>query len=124
MAYTIEFADSELRDIARDGALVRVRLSAAAARNDAGERGWLTSVTLEIGAATLHGDAANAFGKIVEGTLRHGGERVARLATPGTLPGDIELALRLANGTRFTIHGDTLQATLGDDARFQEDFSC
>ena len=123
MPYTLELPDSELRDVAREGALVRVRLSAAAARNDAGERGWLTSVTLQIAQATLAGDATHAFGKIIEGALRHGGDVVA-LTPPDALQGAIELSLRLANGTQFALHGDRLAATLADDARFTADLSC
>lgn len=120
MPYALEFPDSELRDMARDGALLRVRLSAAAARNEAGERGWLSAVTLTISAATLHGDATHAFGRIVEGTLDDG----ARLTVPGSLAGSIRLAMRLANGTHFIIRGDALEASLDDGAHFREDFSC
>ncbi len=120
MPYTLEFPDSELRDVVQDGALVRVRLSAAAARNDAGERGWLSSVTLEISAATLQGDATHAFGRIVEGSL----DGVARLTVPGALAGGIRLLMRLANGTHFIIRGAALEALVDADAHFREDFSC
>ncbi len=120
MPYTLEFPDSELRDVVREGALVRVRLSAAAARNEAGERGWLTSVTLTISAATLQGETTHAFGRIVEGSL----EGVTRISVPGALAGAARLAMRLANGTHFIIRGDALEATLDDGAHFREDFSC
>jgi len=129
MAFLLEFPDSELRDVARDGALVRLRLAAAAARNDAGERGWVTGVTLEMSAATLQGDASHAFGKIAEAGLGDGTGLSRRLEVPGTLSATregelVSLALRLANGTQLVIGGDRLDATLSDDARFTEDLSC
>ena len=124
MRFALELQDSELRDVVREGALVRLRLAAAAVRNEAGERGWLSSVTLEMTAATLHGDTTHAFGKITQAALRHGTRSFAPLDVPGTLTRDIELALRLANGTRFVILGDALEASVADDARFMEDLSC
>ncbi len=124
MPYAVEFPASELRDVTLDDTHARLRLSAAAARDDAGERGWLTGVTLAIGAATLQGDTAHAFGKIVEATLRQGDDHLRRFDIPATLGGQIELALRLANGAHIVIRGDALEASLGDDARFREDFSC
>ena len=124
MSFTLEFPDSELRDVAADGAAVRLRFSAATVRNDAGERGWLTSVQLELSGATLHGDTTHAFGRITAGRLRHGERGVARLAVPGNLTGDIELALRLANGAQFAVRGHALVASVADDARFAPDLSC
>lgn len=125
MAYAIDFPDSELRDVAQEGALVRLRLSAAAARNDAGERGWLSSVTLEISHASLQSNSPHRFGKIREAWLGQGGQRISQLQVPGTLTGDISLALRLANDTRIIIgQGTALEALLDADVRFQEDFSC
>ena len=124
MSLTLEFPDSEIRDAVVDGAAVRLRFSAAAVRNDAGERGWLTSVQLEFTAAVVRGDTTHAFGKIAEGRLRHGGRGVARLAVPGTLADDLELALRLANGTQFVVRGDALASSVADGARFTPDLSC
>ena len=124
MRFTLEFADSELRDIVREGALVRLRLAAAAVRDEAGERGWLTSVTLEMTAATLHGDTTHAFGKISGAGLRQDTRGLRSLDVPGRLTGDVELALRLANGTRFVTRGYALEATVADDARFAQDLSC
>ena len=124
MSFTLEFPDSELLDVVVDGAAVRLRLSAAAVRDDAGERGWLTSVQLEFAGARVDGGTTQAFGKIAEATLRHGDRGVARLVVPGTLARDLELALRLANGTQFAVRGDALVATVGDAARFAPDLSC
>jgi hypothetical protein len=129
MRFTLEFADSELRDIVREGALVRLRLAAAAVRHEAGGRGWLTGVTLEMTAATVHGDTAHAFGRIAEAGLQHGSRLLRRMDVPGALAAAREgevvvLALRLANGTRLAIDGDRLEAMLRDDVRFTEDMSC
>lgn len=129
MPFTLEFADSELRDVVREGALVRLRFAAAAARNEAGERGWLTGVTLEMTAAILHGDTAFAFGKIAEVGLQDGKRLLRRMDVPGALTATREgevvvLAVRLANGAQFITSGYRLDATLADDARFAEDLSC
>ena len=129
MRYTLEFADSELRDVVREGALVRLRLAAAAVRDKAGERGWLTGVTLEMSAASLHGDAAHAFGRIAEVGLQHDQRLLRRIDVPGTLAaarhgGIVTLALRLSNGAQFVVEGHALEATLADDARFTPDLSC
>jgi hypothetical protein len=129
MRFTLEFADSELRDVAREGTLVRLRLAAAAVRNEAGERGWLTGVTLEMTAATFHGDTAHAFGRIAEVGLHDGPRLLRGMEVPGALTATREgevvlLALRLANGTQFVTSGYRLEATLADDARFAEDLSC
>ena len=124
MSFALEFPDSEIRDLVVDGGAVRLRLSAAAVRDDAGERGWLTSVQLEFTGAAVHGDTTHAFGRIAEGRLRHGDHGVARLAVPGTLTGDIELTLRLANGTQFVARGHALVASVAAEARFAPDLSC
>jgi hypothetical protein len=124
MRFTLQFHDSELRDAVADGAVVRLRFAAAAVRNAAGERGWLASVQLEFSAATLHGDATHAFGKITEGRLRHDDRGGAPLAVPGSLAGDLELVLRLGNGTQFVARGRALVASVDHGARFTPDLSC
>ena len=124
MSFALEFHDSEVRDVVADGAAVRLRFSAAAVRQDAGERGWLTSAQLEFSGATLHGDTRHAFGKIAEGRLRHDDRVMALLAVPGTSAGDLELALRLANGTQLVVRGHALVASVGDGARVTPDLSC
>ena len=129
MPFALEFADSELRDVAREGALVRLRLAAGAVRNEAGERGWLTGVTLEMTAATFHGDMSHAFGKIAEVGLHDGPRLLRGMEVPGALTATREgevvvLAVRLANGTQFVASGYRLEATLADDAHFKEDLSC
>ena len=123
MRFILELADSELRDVVADGAAVRLRLAAAAARDDAGERGWLASVRIEMTGASLQGDATHAFGRIARGELRQAGG-AARLSVPGTLSGDVELALVLANGTQLVVRGDALVASAGEGARFAPDLSC
>ncbi len=124
MRFALEFHDSELRDVVADGDVVRVRFSAASVRGADRERGWLPSVVLTLAGATLAGDAALAFGKVAEGRLRHDGRAATRLAVPGTSAGDVELALRLANGTQFVVRGHALTLTVADDARFAPDLSC
>ena len=129
MSFSLEFADSELRDVVREGALVRLRFTAAAVRNKAGEHGWLTGVTLEMTAATFHGDTSHAFGRIAEVGLHDGPRLLRGMEVPGALTATREgevvlLALRLANGTQFVTSGHRLEATLADDARFTEDLSC
>jgi hypothetical protein len=129
MGCTLEFADSELRDVTREGGRVRLRLAAASVRTEAGERGWLTGVTLEMDAATLHGDTAPAFGRIAEVGLQHDQRQLRRMDVPGMLAAArpdavVRLAVRLANGTQFVVEGHTLEATLAADARFAADLSC
>jgi hypothetical protein len=129
MHFTLEFADSELRDVVREGALVRLRFAAAAVRNEAGERGWLTGVQVEMSAATVHGDTAHAFGKIAEVGLEDGERLLRRMDVPGTLTATregevVSLAMRLANGSQLVISGYRLEAMLADDARFTDDSSC
>ena len=124
MSFALEFPDSEVRDVVADGGVVRLRLSAAAVCNDAGERGWLTSVQLAFTGAVVHGDTTHAFGRVAEGRLRRDDRGVERLAVPGASTGDLELALRLANGTQFVVRGRTLEAGAGDGARFTPDLSC
>ena len=124
MSFALVFHDSEVRDVVADGGDVRVRFAAASVRNANGERGWLTSVTLVLSDATLLGDTTPAFGKLVEGHLRHDGHDIGRPAVPVTLAGRIELALRFANGTQLTTHGRSLALNVADGARFAEDLSC
>ncbi len=123
MSFALELADSELRDVVAEGAAVRLRFAAAAVRDDAGERGWLASVQLEIAGATLDGDTPQAFGRIAQGSLRHDGG-AARLSVPGALSGEVELALALANGTRLVVHGQALVASAAEGAVFTPDLSC
>ena len=124
MSFALEFNDSEVRDVVADGADVRIRFAAATVRDDDGARGWLTTTALTLAAATLSGDAAHAFGKITEGRLRHDGADVARLPLPATLAGDLELSLRLANGTTLSVRAAGLTLAAAPDAVFTPDFSC
>jgi hypothetical protein len=124
MSFTLAFHDSELRDVAVESGTARLRFAAAAAIAADGERGWLPGVVLTLAQAVMDGDAAHAFGKLVEGRLRHDGAPVARPALPGTLAGDIELALRFANGTALHLRGRSLSLAVADAARFAPDLSC
>ncbi|HEY8972594.1 MAG TPA: hypothetical protein VIN75_00145 [Burkholderiaceae bacterium] len=129
MRFMLELADSELRGVARDGGLVRLRFSAAAVRDEAGERGWMSGVALEMSAASMQGDAAHLFGRIAEAGLTHDSRLLRRMDLPGTLTAAregevVSLALRLANGTPFIVTGHRLEALLADDARFAPDLSC
>ena len=124
MRFVLEFHGSELRDVMADGSSVRLRFAAAAVRNEAGERGWLSTVQVDLQDATLRGDTAYAFGKITDGRLRQDGRDIARVGIPGTLNGELELSLRLANGTQVVARGRTLEASVGADARFSPDLSC
>ena len=124
MHFALESHDSELRDVVADGSVVRLRFAAAAVSDDAGDRGWLASVQLELRGAALHGDATHAFGKITQGALRQSTRAVAPLQVPGTLAGELELTLRLANGTRFIVRANSLTSTVDADARFSPDLSC
>lgn len=124
MPFALGFHDSELRDVVADAGTVRLRFAAASATDDDGERGWLSGVVLTLSDAILEGDAAQAVGKMTEGHVRLDGRIVARLALPATFVGDIELALRLANGTALQLRGRTLGLALADAARFVPDLSC
>ena len=124
MRYALAFHDSELRDVVADAGTVRLRFSAASVVAADGERGWLSGVELTLSGATLHGDAAHAFGKVTEGQLRHNGHAIARPALPGMFAGDIALALRLANGTALALRGHSLALDIPADARFAADLSC
>ena len=124
MRFTLEFADSEVRDVTAHGDAVRVRFAAAAVHGEAGERGWLPGVVLTLAEATPDGDAAHAFGKLAGGRLRHEGRDITRPALPGALAGGIELALRFANGTQLSVHARSLALDVAADARFAEDLSC
>ena len=124
MSFALEFPDSEVHDVVADGDTVRVRFSAASARGADCERGWLPSVVLTLTRATLVGDPAHAIGKVAEGAVRQDGRNLSRLALPGTLAGELELTLRLANGTLLAARGHSLTLTVADDTRFAQDLSC
>jgi hypothetical protein len=124
MSFALEFHDSEVRDVVADGDTVRIRFSAASVRSAEGERGWLPSVVLSLARATLVGDSAHAIGKVADGAVRQDGRNLSRLALPGTLAGELELTLRLANGTLLAARGHSLTLTVADDARFAQDLSC
>ena len=124
MSFALEFHDSEVRDVVADGDVVRVRFSAASVRDADGGRGWLASVRLEFSGATLHGDTRHAFGKVTQGHLSHDDRDVALPAVPATWAGDLELALRMANGTEFAVRGHALVASLAGGAGFTPDLSC
>ena len=124
MSFTLEFHDSEVRDVVADGDAVRIRFSAALVHGADRERGWLPSVVLTLAPATLVGDTAHAVGKIGDGGVRQDGCMLSRLALPGTLAGELELTLRFANGTPLAVRGRALTLSVADDARFAQDLSC
>ena len=124
MQFALEFHDSEVRDLAADAGSIRLRFSAASVRAADGERGWLPGVTLSLSDATLDGDAAHAFGKLTEGRLRLDGRPVTRPALPGSLAGELELALRFANGSALSLRGRGLELAVADGTGFVPDLSC
>ena len=124
MPFALEFPDSEVRDVTLVDGIARVRFAAASVRADYGVRGWLPGVVLALSEATLAGDAPHAFGRLAEGRLCHDDHDIPRPALPGTLAGQLELALRFANGTLLTLCGRTLALSLAADAHFKEDLSC
>jgi hypothetical protein len=124
MSFTLEFHDSEVRDVVADSDAVRIRFSAASVRSPEGKRGWLPSVVLSLAQATLVGDFTQAFGKLADGAVHQDGRNAPRLALPGALAGAVELTLTFANGTLLTVQAPALVLTVTDDARFAEDLSC
>ncbi len=124
MGFTLEFRNSEVRDVVADGDRVRIRFAAASVRRAIGEHGWLPSVALTFEQARLQGDATLAFGKVADGSLRQDSRLAPRLPLPGTLAGAIELTLHFANGTLLTVHAASLRLSMANDARFVEDLSC
>ena len=124
MSLAFEFPDSEIRDVVAEGDAVRIRFSAAAVRDADRVHGWLPSVVLTLARATLDGDVAHAVGQVVDASVRQDGRSALPLALPGTLAGDLELTLSLANGTLLVARARSLALTVADDARFSEDLSC
>jgi hypothetical protein len=124
MSFTLEFHDSEVRDVVADGGGVRVRFSAASVRGADGLRGWLTSVVLTLADAPLAGGTPGAFGKITEGRLRQEGVAVTRLPLPARLAGALELSLRFASGSSLSVRAAALTLAAAPDAVFTEDHSC
>jgi len=123
MSLIFEFADSEILAVTVEGDALRVRFSAATVRRDGDERGWMSGVVLTLSSVTRTGDIGHAFGKVVDGRLRGGGER-ASLPLPGTLSGPLELGLRFANGTLLAVHASTAELSAAPGAGFAEDLSC
>lgn len=124
MSPVFEFFDSEAREVAVDGDVVRVRFSAAAVQREDGARGWLPGVTLAMSRASLAGDAAHAFGRIIEGHVLHDGQSLSRLAVPCALSGGLELQLRFANGASVSARGEAVELSSAPGAAFAEDLSC
>ena len=124
MSFTLEFPDSELRDVVAEPGVVRLRFSAATVRDAHGVRGWLSSVALTMTGARMAGDAALAFGRIKEGRLLHGGVAVVRLPLDAALAGELELGLHLANGATLSVRAADLALAVAPGAVFTEDLSC
>jgi hypothetical protein len=124
MSLTLEFHDSEILDVVSNGDRLAVRFSAASARRDGRERGWLRGVTLTLSPAAITGDLGQAFGKVTEGWLRQDGQSVGTLSLPVALSGEVALLLRFANGAQVNASGRALAISAGPDAVFFEDLSC
>jgi hypothetical protein len=124
MSLTLEFHDSEILDVMSNGDTLEVRFSAASARRDGQERGWLRDVALTLSQAEITGDLGHAFGKVAQGWVRHDGQSVGTLALPVALSGELALLLRFANGAQVSASGRALAVSAGPDAVFFEDLSC
>ncbi len=128
MGFTLDFSDSEVRRVAADGGALRVDFAAAAVRRPGAdgrpERGWLQGVALVLADARCTGDVATAFGRLAHGRLVAAGADTGPPAIPGTVSGDVDLALRFANGSTLSARGSGLRLLLADGARFSEDLSC
>jgi hypothetical protein len=124
MQFALELEGSEVRDVAADGDVLRIRLAAASVRGADGERGWLPGVTLRLASARSTGDAPHAFGRLADGELRLDGRRIAPLRLPGVLSGALELALRFSNGSVLDVRAESMELTVAEGARFAPDLSC
>jgi hypothetical protein len=124
MQFALELEGSEVRDVAADGDVLRIRLAAASVRGIEGEPGWLPNVTLSLAGATSSGDTPHAFGRLAEGELRLDGRRITPLPLPGVLSGALELALRFSNGSVLEARAGSLALAAADGARFAPDLSC
>lgn len=133
--FALQFADSEVRHLRRDGADLLLALAAAQVRPLAADGrpvdgtgpGYVRGLVLRLqraDAAALAAPWGDAIGRLAQGRLVLGGQPLATLVVPGTLGGPLHLALDFANGTRLAVQAQGLQAGFDGVPGYRESLAC
>ncbi len=139
MQRMFELADSEISRIEATPSGLSIHFSAALVRlGDAPAHasaqgcstqqwGYSNGVSLHLAQVAIQGDVAHCTGRLADGILRHGDQRLPALPLPSQWQADegaLRLELQCANGAWLQVQAQRLQCDEAPDARFVEVFKC
>lgn len=128
----LEFQDSQVSRMQAIGADLHVLLSAAHVSCRAGHlaaapeetEGYLSPLVLVFRQARWQGELALALGRLAEGEVWMGGQRLCRLPLPWVSAAPVRARLALANGVVLEIEADALVCPLSGDETFTASLAC
>ncbi len=128
----LEFEDSQVSGIHVTGADLQVVLSAARVRGLVGglvsaaqeTEGYLAPVVLVFRQAHWQGERALALGRLQDGELWLGGQRLRRLPLPCEHRVAVRARLAFANGVVLDIEAQALECPLAGDEKFTPSLAC
>ncbi|MFO1252738.1 MAG: hypothetical protein U1E77_16755 [Inhella sp.] len=126
MSWVLEWADSELAGIERQGADLHLRLSAARLRQGDQTR-YARGLVLVLEQAEPEGDAealTGLFGLLEVGELHVDGQRQRSLALGQRLIGGLRLGLQLRRGPSWYARAQALRLPPAQDHVLHEDWAC
>ncbi|CAN5902159.1 hypothetical protein BH11PSE8_BH11PSE8_45760 [soil metagenome] len=124
----LEFRDSEVANIAIDGATVVVKFSAAFVYRQVDgsdeESGYLKSLELACSGSSVLTHDPGCVGRISAGLLTVDGRPMERVAIPHEAMTDTLLELTFTNGSCFRARASGVAIRVAGVGRFVESFAC
>jgi hypothetical protein len=126
----LEFHDSKVRGAQKAEADLLLTFSAAYIHRSNGRpgvdagAGYAAELLIVFREAEWAGDLAACQGKLSEGELVVGGERLSMVPLPYAASGGVSAELQFANGSALSIRASSVECLPTGDERFVESYAC
>ncbi|MBC5786388.1 hypothetical protein H8N03_25850 [Ramlibacter sp. USB13] len=126
----LEFHDSEVREVQKAGADLLLTFSAAYVHRSNGRpgvdagAGYLAELLITFRDAEWSGDLGSCQGKLSDGELCVGSERLSLVPLPYVASGSVSAELQFANGVALSIRASSVTCLPTGGERFVESYAC
>lgn len=127
MNLSLQFHDSEVRDVQATGEGLIVAFSAAAVRSSDrrnGADGYVMNLEMLLTRATWSGAPADGVGRLSTGVLSIDDVPISPLPLPFARDGQVEVRLNFANGTLLSIAAAAVALRFSGEPRWVESYAC
>ena len=123
--FLFEFHDSEVSEVRAEGPDLVLCFSAAFVQQASdGVAGYARTLEMRLAGAETEGPLQDGFGRLAEGELRVGADRIHPVLLPFVAQGPVRVSLRFNNGTQLSMQASAVTLRFGGDPRFMESYAC